>query len=158
MTKIFFLILLFLPGTVCAENPADITDYTIAGTIKTLAKIFVQTVDLDKVKTKQIKALSKMEEAKFQKHYAKTYNVLKDLPPELLAHYGLTEQMTKQEAIKAIQHTNKGDLVESIDKIPDQVIVKYVKHCLMQEASQLKDKTFLQQIDSLWKKFTQKAR
>ena len=151
------MILLFLPGKICAENVADPGDYAIAGTIKTLAKIFVQTMGLEKFKARQIKALSKMKEAKFQKRYTEIYNVLKDLPPELLTHYGITEHMTKQEAIKEIRHIDKSDLVEIIDKIPDQVIVKHVKSYLQQKAYQLKDKTFLQQIDSLWKKFIQKA-
>jgi len=157
MTRIFFLILLFLPGKVCAGNVDDLADYTIAGTIKTLAKIFVRTVDLEKVKARQIKALSKMKEAKFQKRYAEVYNVLKDLPPGLLAHEGITEHMTKQEAIKEIRRIDKPDLIDSIDKIPDHVIVKYVKEWLRRKPHQSKDKTFLQQTDSLWKKFIQKA-
>jgi len=157
MIKILFLILLFLPGKVCAENAAGLGDNAIAGTIKTLAKIFVQTIDFKKFKTRQIKALSKMKEAKFQKRYTEIYNVLKALPPALLTHYCLTEHMAKQEAIKEIRRTDKSDLLEIIDKIPDQVIVKYVKDCLRQKAYQWKDKIFLQQIDSLWQKFIQKA-
>ena len=157
MIRIFFLILLFLPGKVCAENVAGLGDYAIAGTIKTLAKIFVQTTDLDKVKTKQIKALSRLKEAKFQKQYTEIYIVLKDVPPELLRHYGMIEHMSKQEAIEEIQRIEKSDLIELINKIPDQVIVKYVKDSLRQKACQLKDKIFLQQIDSLWNKFIEKA-
>ncbi len=157
MIKIFLLILLFLPGKVCAQNTADLGDYAIAGTIKILAKIFVQTADLEKIKTRQIKALSKMKEAKFQKRYAEIYNVLKDVPLELRIHFGITEHMTKTEAIKKIRHTDRNDLVEIIDKIPDPVIVKYVRDCLRQKEYQLKDRIFLQQIDSLWKKFIQKA-
>ena len=157
MIRIFFLILLFLPGKVCAENVAGLGDYAIAGTIKTLAKIFVQTTDLDKVKTRQIKVLLRMKEAKFQKQYTEIYIVLKDIPPELRLHYGIIEHMSKEEAIKEIRRIRKSDLIELIDKIPDQFIVKYVKDFLGQKACQLKDKAFLQQIDSLWNKLIQKA-
>ena len=146
-----------MPGKVFAQNGMGPGAYAIAGTTKILAKIFVQTADLDKIKTKQIKALSKMKDAKFQKRYAEIYIILKDAPTGLLSHYGLIEHMSKKRAINEIRHVDKSDLIEMIDKIPDQLIVKNVRNCLRQQADQLKDKTFLQQIEFLWKKFIQKA-
>lgn len=157
MMKIFFLILLFLPGKVWAQNEVGFGDYAIAGTIKTLARIFVQTADLDRIKNKQIKALSRMDEAKFRKRYGEICPVFKDVPPELLSRYEITGHMTKEEAIKDIRLLNKSDLLQIIDKIPDHVIVKYMNGYLRQKAYQLKENTWPQQIDSLFKKFIQKA-
>ena len=152
MIKILFSILLFLPTIVYADGITDLGDYTIAGTIKTLARGFVQTIDLEKAKTKHIKSLLKMNEAKFQKRYTEIYDVLKSVPLALRIHYGVTEHMTKKDAIKDIRRLDKTDLVQIIDGLPDQVIIQYVKNYL-----QHKDQIFLQQIDSLWKKITKKT-
>ncbi len=157
MIKILFLILLFLPARVCADGITGLSDNAIAGTIKTLAKVFVQTIDLEKVKTKHIESLLKMNEAKFQKRYTKIYDVLKSIPLELRTHYGVTEHMTQKDAIRDIRRLDKTDLVQIIDGIPDQVIIKYAKDYLRHKAHQVKDQIFLQQIDSLWKKITQKS-
>ncbi len=157
MIKILFSILLFLPGRVYADGINSFGDHSIAVTIKVLAKAFVEAVDLEKVKTKHIKSLLKMNEAKFQKRYSEIYDVLKDIPPELRSHYGVTERMTKEEVIRDIRSLDKKDLVQIIDGIPDQVVIKHVKDYLRHKADQAKDQIFLQQIDSLWKKIIQKA-
>jgi len=157
MIRIFLLILLFLPGNVYAQEAANFGDYAIAGTVKALAKVFVQTADLDKIKAKQIEVLTRMKEEKFNKRYAEFYVAVKDIPPELLLHYGMIKHLSKQNAIKEIQRADKRDLVEIIDKMPDYVIVKYIKDCLRQKADDFKNEPLIQQIDSLWMKFIQKA-
>ncbi len=151
------MILLFLPGRVYADGVSSFGDNSIAVTIKVLAKAFVETADLEKVKAKQIKSLSKMNETKFQKRYTEIYDALKDIPPELRTRYGVTEHMAKEEAIRNIRSLDKKDLVQIIDGIPDQVIIKYVKDYLRHKADQAKEQPLLRQIDALWKKIIQKA-
>ncbi len=151
------MILLFLPGKVCADGANELGDRAIAATIKTLAKAFVQTVDLEKFKAKHIRSLSKMTEEKFQKRYVEIYDVVKDIPAELRIKYGVTEHLDRTEAIRDIGHLDKTDLAQIIDGIPDQVVIKYVKIYIRKNVDQAKDQIFLQQIDSLWKKITQKA-
>ncbi|MBI3315007.1 MAG: hypothetical protein HYZ86_03590 [Candidatus Omnitrophica bacterium] len=157
MIKILLAVLLFLPGKVCADGINELSDRAIAATVKTLAKVFVETVDLEKFKAKHIRSLSKMTEEKFQKRYIEIYDVVKDIPAELRVKYGVTEHLNRTEAVKNIGHLDKTDLAEIIDGIPDQVVIKYVKIYIKKNVDQAKDQIFLQQIDSLWKKITQKA-
>ena len=157
MIKILLAILLFLPGKVCADGVNELSDHAIAATVKTLAKAFVQTVDLEKFKAKHIRSLSKMTEEKFQKRYVEIYDVLKDIPAELRVKYGVTEHLDRTEAVKNIGHLDKTDLVQIINGIPDQAVIKHVKIYIKKNVDQAKDQIFLQQIDSLWKKITRKA-
>ena len=98
-----------------------------------------------------------MTEVKFQKRYIEIYDAVKDIPPELRIKYGITEHLSRKEAITDIGHLDKMDLVQIIDGIPDQVVIKHVKIYIKKNVDQAKDQIFLQQIDSLWKKITQKA-
>ena len=70
--------------------------------------------------------------------------------------YGVTEDLDRTQAVKNIGRLDKMDLVQIIDGIPDQVVIKYVKIYIKKNVDQTKDQIFLQQIDSLWKKITQK--
>ncbi len=157
MIKILLAVLLFLPGKVCADGINELSDHAIAATIKTLAKAFVQTVDLEKFKAKHIRSLSRMTEEKFQKRYIEIYGVLKDIPAELRIKYGVAERLDRTQAIRDIGHLDKTDLAQIIDGIPDQAVIKHVKIYIRKNVDQAKDQIFLQQIDSLWKKITQKA-
>jgi len=157
MIKILLLILLFLPGKVCADGINELSDYAIAATIKTLAKAFVQMVDLEQLRTKHIKSLSRMTEAKFQKRYIEIYDIVKDIPPPLRVKYGITEHLSRKEAMRGIGHLDRTDLVQIIDGIPDEVVIKYVKIYIKKNVDQAKDQIDLWQIDSLWKKITRKA-
>ena len=148
---------MFLPGRVYADGVNSFGDNSIAVTIKVLAKAFVQTADLEKIKTKHVKSLLKMNEEKFQKRYSEIYDVLKDIPLELRTHYGVTEHMTKEEVIRDVRSLDKKDLIQIIDGIPDQAVIKHVKNYLRHKADQAKDQIFLQQIDSLWKRIIQKT-
>jgi len=153
---LIFIFLLFFPFNVNADNLNNFGDYAIAGTVKNLAKAYVQTADLDKLKAKHIKSLLRISEPKFQRHYAEVYDVLKDIPLPLRTEYGLKRSMTKEETIRIIRQIDKKTLFKIIDVVPDDVIVKEVKNYLHQ-AYQVNSQNAIEQIDSLWKKVLKKA-
>ena len=150
-------VFIFLCGAPRVHADTSFGDHAAASTFKTLAKGFVQTVGLENLKAKHIKSLSKMDDAKFRKRYAKVYDVLKDLPSDLRARYSLTEGLNKTEAIRQIQRINNEELGHIIDAIPDEAIMKQAKYYLGRMAQQVKDQNFLQQINALWNKIIQKS-
>ncbi len=154
---VLIFILSISPENLHAQETNSFSDHAIAVTLKTMATAFLQTVDFEKLKAKHIKTLSKMDEKKFRKHYSKVYDVLKDVPLGLRLRYGVTVNMTQKEAIRRMQRLKKIDVQQIIDALPDEAIAKHVKAYLKQMSSTSKDQNFLQPLDSLWKKMTQKA-
>ena len=159
MLKEIALILLFFPTMVYADHTNNLSDHVVASTIKTLAKGFVQTMDVEKMKAKQTQAILKMDDVKFHKRFIEISDVLKDLPPDLQAQYGFKENMTKEDVVMKIQNLDKKILITMIDEVPDQLIIKQLKNYLRQTADQVKDfdQNFLNQINVLWKKIIQKS-
>ena len=153
---LIFIFPLFLPLKVYADNPNNFGDYAIASSIKTMAKAYVQTADLEKLKAKHLKSLSRMTELRFHRHYAQIYNFLKGIPLSVREEYGLKQDMTKEEALKEIRRVDKNDLFSIINVIPDEVIVKAVRNYLHQAYKSDSQNAF-EQINSLWKKILQKA-
>ena len=142
-----------------ADQTNNLSDHVIAATIKTLAKGFVQTMDVEKMKAKQTQAILKMDDVKFHKRFIEISDVLKDLPPDLRAQYGFKENMTQEDVVTKIQNLDKKTLITMINGVPDQLIIKQLKVYLRQTAYQVKDfdQNFLNQMNSLWKKIMQKS-
>lgn len=99
--------------------------------VKTFAKTYVATTSLKKFKEKNIKKIKKMDEAKFQRVYAKIYKeIMVDLPQELKDKYGVTEDMTRDKAIARINSfNNKKKIYRLINAVPNKMIARhFVKH------------------------------
>ncbi len=121
---VFFILLFAYPST----SHASFFDLLIGGTIKNLAKIYVKTTNLPKLKAKYKTKIANMREDKFQKYYLKFFIVYKQLPDDLKKSYIFTENTTKSEVIEKIDRVNKKDLMKIINKIPCDFIVKQTRH------------------------------
>ncbi len=97
--------------------------------VKTFAKTYVATTNLQKFKEKNIKKILKMDEAKFQRVYGKIYReMIVDLPQALKDSYGVTEKMTKEKAIAQINSfTSKKQIYNMINAIPNKMIAQHFK-------------------------------
>ncbi|MCX5704624.1 MAG: hypothetical protein NTZ92_00915 [Candidatus Omnitrophica bacterium] len=140
-----------------AQEKISMEDKIIGSTFKTLAKTFVVMVDIDKLKKDNINKLNKMDKEKFIKRYAKAYEVIKDLPPELKISYGITENMPKEQAIKNIESFDKKNIYKLIDSIPDTIIAKQFKKYLSEKKEEVQKSSLVAQINKFWNKMVEKV-
>ncbi len=158
MRFIVFTVILLLAAGLCfqsyvfAQENASIGNRIIGSTFKTLAKAFVAMADINKLKKDNVDRLNKMEEERFRKQYAKVYGVIKDLPPKLKVTYGITEHMTKEQAIKNIESLDKKKIYETIDSVPDTIIANQFKQYLSGKKQEIQKSNVVEQISNFWNK------
>ncbi len=155
---IIVLFILLPHNFIFAEAAEKISaeDKIIAATFKTLAKGFVLVMDFKKLKEGNIKKIYQMEGEKFQKRYAKAYDVMKDLPAQLKDNYKITENMTKEQVIENIRSLDKGKAYEIIDAIPDTIIASRFKQYLSEKKQELRESKLVIEINKLWDKTIRK--
>jgi hypothetical protein len=122
---IIFSLIIVIPST---SHATTLREFLVGGTIKNLAKVFVKTSNLPKLKTKYINKIATMHEDKFRKYYTKFYVVYKQLPEDLKKSYVFTENATKAQIVAMIKKVDKQDLLVIIDKIPSEFIVDQTRH------------------------------
>ena len=147
------LCLLLIPASDC--HAGNLYDFVVGGTIKNLAKIYVKTSNLPKLKAKYIKKIANMKEDKFKKHYMKFYEVYKDLPTALKQKYVFTDTPNKAEIIHSIDTVNKRDLITIINKIPSDFITKKAKIYAQPSQEQLSNHSQMNGA-SIWGSLVQK--
>jgi hypothetical protein len=114
-------ILCFQGLVLAADNPT-VRDRVVGGTFKTMAKAYIATADIGKLKNSNIRRIESMRPDWFNKQYAEVYTVIKDLPPKLRKKYGVRPGMTKAEAITIIRSLDKKQIYAIIDQVPDPMI------------------------------------
>lgn len=141
---------LTLEGRVFAQDKLGLDDRIIASTFKGLAKAFVASSDIKKLKKDGIAKLEKMDEEKFKARYRKVFAVIKNLPPMLRLQYGITENLPPQQAIVNIRLLDKNRIYEAIDAVPDAVIAAEFKRYLYQKEQGVKNSPTIESINKLW--------
>jgi len=159
---IFTVILLLITGLcfqsyLFAQEKVGTEDKVIGSTFKILAKAFILMADMDKLKKNNIEKLNKMGEEKFEKRYAKVYEVIKDLPSELKVSHGITEDMSKEQAIKNIASFDKKSIYETIDSVPDKIIATQFRQYLNEKKQEIQKSNLLEQINKFWSKMIGKV-
>jgi uncharacterized protein YbaR (Trm112 family) len=147
---IFSLVSLFFSTAGQAEEKINFEDRIISLTLKTLARAFVAMEDFSQLKESNIRVLENMEEARFRKEFAKTYAVLKDLPPEIKGEYHLWEDMSKEEVIQELASLDKKRVYRIIDDLPDVVVAREFRRYLFRHSRQLQGHNILEQISLFW--------
>lgn len=152
MRKVLFLpvLILFLPGYVLAQNNSGVQDKLIGSTFKILAKSFVAVTDIDKLKEENIRKINKMDNDKFNKRYAKAYEVIKALPADIRVAYGIKEGMNKEAATGTIKLLNKDKIYKIIDTIPDKFIADQFRVYLSKKKQEIKNSNLVVQINMFW--------
>lgn len=151
--KVFALLLacgLFFNGHAFAQEPSSLEDKLIGSTFKTLAKAFVLVTDINKLKEDNMNTLAKMDNDKFQVRYAKAYEVIKALPESLKSRYKITENMSKNQAIKSIWSLNKDKIYEIIDLVPNKIIADQFRLRLRYRKQKSPNENLISQIHSYW--------
>lgn len=149
---------LYLQGNIFAQEKVSVEDKIIGSTFKSLAKAYVATADMEKLKKENIAKINKMDEEKFNRRYAKVYNAVKDLPENLKKEYKITEDKSREQAIKDIQSLDKKQIYKALDAVPDTIIANNFKRYLNEKKEELQKTNLAQQINKVWDKITQKAK
>lgn len=146
---VIFLLIAF-PST---GHAMTLRDFLVGGAIKNLARIFVKTTSLPKLKTKYINQIASMRDDKFRKYYTKFYVVYNQLPLDIKENFVFTENATKSEIIAKIEQVQKRDLMVIISKVPSEFIVDQTRYY-----SKSKDK-YQNSIDEqrIWKRIIEKV-
>lgn len=126
LQKPFIFLVLFFSAPTC--HAGSLYDFFVGGAIKNLAKLYVRTSNLPKLKAKYIKQITKMKEDKFRKHYMLFYDVYQELPPDLRQKFVFTDATTKTEVIQKIDTLKKKDLIIIINKIPSDFILRKTRY------------------------------
>jgi hypothetical protein len=140
-----------------AQEDSATTDKMIGATFKALAKAFVLTTDIDRLKRNNIGALERMDDEKFKKRYAEVYEVIKALPTELKSSYRITESMPKGQAIRDINSLDKKKLYGLIDAVPDAIIAQQFKQYLSETKQKILKHSLVMQVTKTWNKITATA-
>lgn len=136
---------------------ARLEDRIIGSVFKTAAKVFLLTANIEEIKVNNIKKLSRMDEEKFRRRYAEVYPVLKRIPI-LKIRYGVTENMSKGEAIAKIQPLEKKEIEGLIDDVPDAIIAEQFKIYLSRKKEEASRSDIIKQINQVWNKMLKKTK
>jgi len=130
----------------------SVSDIIISGTFKSLCKGYIAVSDVEGIKKKLAAKMAKMSDEKFKKSYGKAYTVLKDMPPDILKEYNLTEDMSRGQAIKNLELLNKKKVYKLIDEIPDKAIADQFRGYLRKTNQDLQNSNAVKQIQAFWNK------
>ncbi len=148
---------LYFQGNVFAQQKVSLEDKIIGSTFKSLAKAYVATANIEKLKKENIENINNMDEEKFKRRYAKVYDAVKDLPADIKKEYKISENKTKEQAIKDIQSLDKKQIYKTLDAVPDTIIANNFKQYLNEKKQELQKTNLAEQINKIWNKITQKA-
>jgi len=156
--KIIFAIVFILSPVVCFAQGNGSWDEVVIGTsFKTLAKAFVATADIQKIKKANIEKLEGMDEAKFRQRYVEAYAIVKDLPGDIKKEYGVTETMSRHQAIENMQVLDKPRMYALIDSMPNEAIARQFRQYLSQRQGSDEGRDLVTQVRSFWAKIKAKA-
>ena len=93
----------------------------VAVSFKVLAKGFISTTDLERLKGNIINKILSMSDESFHARYMDIYEHVYD-SSFFVNKYGLYEGLTRQEAISKVKSMDKAKLIAAIDALPDDLI------------------------------------
>jgi len=159
IVRLILLLVISLGFQSCAfaVEKVSLQDKAIGSTFKTLAKGFVVVMNIDQFKKDNITQLNKLRPDKYRKKYAKVYEAIKELPPNLKVKYGIMEDMPREQLIKEIESLDKKKMYEAIDSVPNTIIAKEFKRYLNEKRQGIQESNSVKQINEFWNKVLAKA-
>lgn|GEM_PF-1308894 len=140
-------------GVFADDTPGSgMEDKAIGMTFKTLAKAYVAMANIPSLKKVNIDKLNAMSDEKFNAKYAKIYEALRDLPTEVKSGFGITAQMTKQQALSTYESLNRRKMYELIDSVPDAFIAREFRKYLAKEKQDVQKSSIIEQVTGFWSK------
>lgn len=157
LTFFTFTIILFPPGASIGERtrPGNKTDAQktkealVGMAVKSIAKGYIATADLEKLKETNIAKIENMDDKEFKTKYRKIYTELNEIPEDVRNDYGFTEDMEKKTAIEQMRSATKNDLYRIIDSIPDSYIKKHFDAYIAEKHKRLSMQSLMRFWDDL---------
>jgi len=141
--------LLFQDYSYAATEPAA-DQQIISAVLKSLARAFIATADIEKIKRENIAKIERMRQDKFEVRRAKIMQAVKDMPAPIKEKYLLSENMSKDDAITAIYLLDKKRLYEIIDAAPDVMLARLFKEHVSRTSQQIQSSQLAIQIRKFW--------
>ena len=135
-----------------ATEPA-VDQQIISAVLKSLARAFIATADIEKIKRENIAKIERMRQDKFEVRRAKIMQAVKDMPAPIKEKYLLSENMSKDDAIMAIYLLDKKRLYEIIDAAPDAMLARLFKEHVSRTSQQIQSSQLAVQIRKIWDNF-----
>lgn len=140
-----------------AAEDTSLQDNVIGSTFKTLAKGFVAVMDVDKFKKNNIVQLNKLRPDKYKRKYAKVYQIIRELPPELKIEYGIVEDMPREQLVREIELLDKKKIYEAINAIPNAIIGREFRLYLDGQKQEIRESSLVKQVNEFWNKVLAKV-
>ena len=156
LKKILILALLtglFFPQHRCVASEPAIDEKIISAVLKSFARAFTATADIEKIKRENIARIERMRQDKFEMRRAEVMLAVKDMPASIKEKYLLSENMSKDDAIMAIYLLDKKRLYEIIDAAPDAMLARLFKEHVSRTSQQIQSSQLAVQIRKIWDNF-----
>ncbi len=127
----------------------------VGRTIKILAKTYVRTINLARLKQTHIQRIQGLDDEEYRKTYAYTLALIAE-SPRLKQEFGLSEEMGRLEAIARLERIDKRTLYRMIDAVPDHVIFKRFSAYMSRSNDELKEGDITKRIEVGWKTFQER--
>ena len=130
--KIFAAISMVL-FTLCFMPPsaeAGVGEKLAGVTIKSTVKIYTAITNIEKTKKKIIDKIQKTDKKEFRERYARLYELVKDLPPDIKAAYKVTPYMTKGQMVENVRSVDKKAVYKIINSMSDRTVTELFKQYL----------------------------
>lgn len=135
MRKNIYIIGAFLlcacPAAMAGERSAADGMQTKAAAMvaRSAMKGMLMQQDFQSLKNNKLAELSRMDEAAFRADYARGWENLKKCPA-LVSKYRLRADLSKKEAAAIIGRLTRGECLDAIDRVPDEVLADLLRQGL----------------------------
>jgi hypothetical protein len=134
------------PGT---EEKTGFGDRVISSSIKLMAKTYVMTTDLEKLKRKHITQMRQMDDEEFYVRYANTLGVIDESAP-LRKICGIGGNLDRAGWEKLVAGLDKNKLYKMIDAVPDEVIAARFRRFMARRMEAMKNMDLTKRIQYAW--------
>jgi hypothetical protein len=145
----------FAVAAFAGEESTWLGDKMIASSVRVMAKTYVRTTNLKKLKRTHIERIKQQDDDTFHTYYTHTLDVIKN-SPRLKGEFALDENMSRQQAMERLQKIDKDTLCRIIDAVPDSVIAVRFRAYTASRNDELKGKDVTQRIETGWKSIQQR--
>jgi hypothetical protein len=124
-------------------------DRLISGTFKTLAKTYIAATDFNALKNNTVTRLQQLDTDSFHKKYPRTLQLIGDAPV-LAKQFGLSSDMSSQQAVAFIKSLDRKKVSAIIDAVPDQVVSRHVLQGFSRKNDPARSKNVMDKVRQAW--------
>ncbi len=150
---VLLLLALALKGTAFGGEQQEKTpfdDRMIGSSVKLMAKAYILTADIEKLKKHHAARIRGMDDDSFRVQYANTLGVIEE-SPGLRERFGLGAYMDREAMVATVEGLNKDKLYKMIDAVPDKVISSRFKRFMARRGDQMRGMDVPARVQYAWR-------